>query len=366
VDPTQTLIPQMSRLRGVIVANRRGRSEVTVRAAGCCAELFPIANRPLIEYGLGAMRECGVNDVVIVASPLNASEIRHAVNERGPEGLSIAVVEEGNCSSTSALLSARRLLEGCPALVYEADGLVMGDLVPLAADFEEHCLDALLLVDRNEAERGRSAPGGEIEDDTSDDPCPPLAGDRLAPVAVIGPAAFDALAETNTTADRPRTLLVAAKWLLDKGADVATRAVEASWTYDGTVRGLLDANRLVLDRITRELRDADLSDARVEGRVQVDANATVARAVVRGPAVLAPGAIVSDSFVGPYTSIGEDARVEGAEVEHSIVLPGACIRNLGARLEGSLVGRDARICRDFAVPATLTVNLGQGGEILLA
>ena len=94
--------------------------------------------------------------------------------------------------------------------------------------------------------------------------------------------------------------------------------------------------------------------------------ARIESSVVRGPAILGPRARLIDSYVGPYTSIGPDVVVEGAEIEHSVVLSGASIRHLGGRLEASVVGPHAKIFRDFRLPRALRLQVGEGAEVSLA
>jgi NDP-sugar pyrophosphorylase family protein len=72
--------------------------------------------------------------------------------------------------------------------------------------------------------------------------------------------------------------------------------------------------------------------------------------VIVGPTVIGPGARITDSYIGPYTSIGECACVERAEVERSIISPGASVMHVGGRLVASIVGRDAPVFRDFSLP----------------
>ena len=81
---------------------------------------------------------------------------------------------------------------------------------------------------------------------------------------------------------------------------------------------------------------------------------------MRGPAVIGAGCRLRDAYVGPYTSIGHDVVIEGAEVEHSIVMPEASIRHLGGRLEASVVGPHARVFRDFRLPRALRLTVGRG------
>ena len=147
---------------------------------------------------------------------------------------------------------------------------------------------------------------------------------------------------------------------------LATRIVNGAWKYTGEVDGLLAANRMVLDTIEPDLAGCDLSQARIEGRVQVHPTAVIERSTIRGPAVIGPRAVLQDAFVGPYSAVGSEVRLEGAELEHSIVLDHAVIRHIGHRLEDSLVGSGATVTRDFAFPSGLRLRVGHRAEVLLA
>jgi glucose-1-phosphate thymidylyltransferase len=91
----------------------------------------------------------------------------------------------------------------------------------------------------------------------------------------------------------------------------------------------------------------------------------VESSVIIGPAIVGPGALVVESYIGPYTSIGAHAHIEGAEVERSIILAGASIMHVGGRLVASVVGRDARVARDFSLPRAMRLTVGDGGEVVL-
>lgn len=143
-------------------------------------------------------------------------------------------------------------------------------------------------------------------------------------------------------------------------------AVDGAWHYDGTIDGVLEANSIALDRLKRGRIGADLSDAAVQGRVQIHPTAELKGAKLRGPIFIGPGARLTETYVGPYTSIGADVVLEGVELENSIVLPGAEIRFPGQRVEASLVGEGARIGRDYTLPSAVRFRVGPGSEIQLS
>src|SRR5260221_10426635 len=126
---------------------------------------------------------------------------------------------------------------------------------------------------------------------------------------------------------------------------------------------MLEANRLVLEEIETRLDGEIDEDSRVEGRVVVEAGATVSGSVVRGPAVIGAGARIEDAYVGPYTSIGEDGRICRSEIEHSIVLSRSVGENPGTRMEARLLRREVKLTRSEGMPKTLRMLVGDKSEI---
>ena len=83
------------------------------------------------------------------------------------------------------------------------------------------------------------------------------------------------------------------------------------------------------------------------------------------PAVIGRGAHISDSYVGPYTAIGDDVVISHSEIEHSIVLAGSQVRELPGRVEASLIGRNVSISRTEALPRVFRFVVGDGSDITL-
>jgi glucose-1-phosphate thymidylyltransferase len=150
--------------------------------------------------------------------------------------------------------------------------------------------------------------------------------------------------------------------LVDSGSRVDPHIVHGWWKDTGQVADMLEANRLILDDLVERL-DGEIVDSQIEGRVVVEAGARLERATVRGPAVIGAGARVSDAYIGPYTAIAEDVTIEHAELEHSIVLSGSTVRDLDARIEASIIGKNATIARSPAVPKAHRFVIGDNSEI---
>ena len=141
------------------------------------------------------------------------------------------------------------------------------------------------------------------------------------------------------------------------------RAIEGCDIRGCDRTSVLAANRIVLESLEPSSRFPSLVDSEVQGRVVVGRGARVHRSIVRGPVVIGPGVDLSHAFIGPYTALGANVRVEGAEIEHSIVLPDARIRFLDTRLASSIIGRGACVERRIATPRSLEMTLSGGDEV---
>jgi glucose-1-phosphate thymidylyltransferase len=154
--------------------------------------------------------------------------------------------------------------------------------------------------------------------------------------------------------------------MVSNGGYMARREVADWWRYRHGPGALVEGNRFALEGLVGRPVEAALVDTRIQGNVSIHPSAQIESSIVRGPAIIGERARLRDAYVGPYTSIGEAVIIEGAEIEHSIILPGASISHLGGRLEASIVGPKARVFRDFRLPKALRLNVGEGAEVSLA
>jgi glucose-1-phosphate thymidylyltransferase len=146
---------------------------------------------------------------------------------------------------------------------------------------------------------------------------------------------------------------------------VKSEVVSGWWKDTGQLADMLEANRLVLEEIQTRVEGEVDEDSRVEGRVVIEPGAVLVNSVVRGPAVIGAGARIEDAYVGPYSSVGDDVQVRRSEVEHSIILAGSVVEDLGTRMEASLLGREVKLTRSDGMPRTLQMLVGDKSEIKL-
>lgn len=320
------------------------------------ALLFPVANRSLLDHALAWLDDAGVQEVAVMTPPGLERAAREAVS--GAErGFRLRWLERP-CRGGGGRDALDEFLAGEPFVLHLADSLSRQALRSLELPEPVGRSQALLLV--NELPPG----GGAVVDLRSRRSGSPYA-DRCAPagVAVLGAEAVGAL-EAATIAPGQELERLADRIERD-GGEVSTRRVDGWWRFGHGPDTLLDGNRFALEALRPDYRTATLTDTNVQGAVVVHRSAVLESSVVRGPAIIGPRARLLNAYVGPYSSIGADVVVEGAELEYSIVFPGARIEHLGLRLEASVIGARARVGREFRIPRALRLDLGPGAEVLI-
>jgi glucose-1-phosphate thymidylyltransferase len=303
--------------------------------------LFPVANRPILFHNLEALRAAGVLEATILVESDAGAAIERAVGDGGDWNLNIRYEEWSASRGVGGALAAGRDFIGDePVLLQQGDALLRDCMHSHITAFAREQLDTLALRLARESE--------------------PKLSRTPAPGYLLSPRAVSILLDAPEASANP----VAGVRAL--GGRVRVQRVDGCLPCHGDQDTLLESNRCMLEGLSSAYDPASLDDCRVQGAVVIHKTAEVRRTLLRGPAIIGPGAVITDSYIGPYTSVGSGVVLEGSQIEYSIVLPGAELRFLGTRLESSVIGRGARIVRGFDLPGAIRMSVGEGAEVILS
>jgi glucose-1-phosphate thymidylyltransferase len=357
----------MEALKGLILSGGAGTRLRPITHTSA-KQLVPVANKPVLFYGIEALVDAGITEIGIIIAPETGEEIRAAAGDGSQFGASITyVLQDEPAGLAHAVLTAEGFLGDSPFVMYLGDNLLRDGITELVAAFREHEPEALILLTQvpDPWHYGVAELDGGSVVRLVEKPKEPPSDMALVGVYMFTPRIFDAARAIQPSPRGELEITDAIQSLIDDGSKVESHTVGGWWKDTGQLADMLEANRLVLEDLARRV-DGELdSDSRVEGRVVVEPGATLERSVVRGPAVIASGARIVDSYIGPYTSIDTDVEVIGTEVEHSILLAGASVRNLPARIEASLLGKGVKLARGEGMPKTLRMIVGDKSEITI-
>ena len=339
-------------------------------------QLVPVANKPILFYGLEAMASAGIKQVGIIVGD-TAAEVRDAVGDGSAWGLEITYIPQAEpLGLAHCVLIARDFLGDEDFVMYLGDNLLRQGVRDFVERFERERAEAALGV----GGRGPSAQilltpvpdphrfGVAELDDAGhvvrlvEKPADPPSNLALVGVYLFDPTIHEAVRAISPSARGELEITDAIQWLIDEGHLVRSDLLDGWWIDTGKLTPLLEANRLILETFERRV-DGDVdATSQIDGRVVIEAGASIERSHVRGPAIIGARTRVVDSYIGPFTAIDHDCAIQGSEVEHSVILSGSTVIDAG-RLEDSLLGRHVEVSRSERRPRATRLMVGDHCQI---
>ncbi len=355
----------MEDLRGLILSGGKGTRLRPITHTSA-KQLVPVANKPVLFYGIEAMAAAGIRQIGIIIAPETGDEIRATAGDGSQFGVELTYIPQAEpLGLAHAVLTAEEFLGDAPFVMYLGDNLLQGGITELVSAFRANAPDALILLTPVPDPENYGV--AELNGDNSvtrlvEKPAEPATDLALVGVYMFTPCIHDAARAIEPSQRGELEITDAIQRLVDDGRRVEPHIVRGWWKDTGRLADMLEANRLVLENVAPRV-EGELIDSQVDGRVVVEPGARLVRSTVRGPAIIGAGAQLTDCYVGPYTAIAEGCTIENAEVEHSILLAGSSVCNLAGRMESSLLGRNVAIRRDDRQPRAYRFMVGDNAEI---
>lgn len=327
-----------------------------------------VANRPLIHYAVDDLLDVGVSDIGIVVSPETRDAIEAILLPYGARARFTFVVQDPPKGLAHAVAAAHAFLRDDPFVMYLSDNLFEHGIGAFVDAFRpEDGVNAVLALVPVADPRAFGV--AEVEDGRVrklvEKPEQPETDLAVAGVYVFDASIHEAIDGLEPGAKNEYQITDAIQRLVDRGAHVGYGVVEGWWKDTGKPEDILDANRLELSTLERNVA-GEASEAELIGAVVVEQGAVVRRSTVVGPAWIAAGTVVEDAWIGPFTSIGRDVRIQDAELEYAVVGDRTVIRGVRGRIRASLIGEDVDIGAARGRPLAHRLTVGDKSRLVLA
>jgi glucose-1-phosphate thymidylyltransferase len=333
-------------------------------------QLVPVANTPILFYGLRSMVAAGITEVGIIVGDTR-DEVMAAVGDGGAFGAQVTYIpQDAPLGLAHCVRIARDFLGDDDFVMYLGDNLLEQDLAAFVAAFVAAKTDdappaaQILLKQVPDPHRFGIATldGDGHVVQLVEKPADPPSDLALVGVYLFDPTIHHAVASIEPSARGELEITDAIQWLLDHGHRVRPEVLTGWWIDTGKLTPLLEANRLILETIETRV-DGDVDDASaIDGRVVVERGARVVNSTIRGPVAIGADTEIVDSFVGPFSAIGARCVVRHSEIEHSVVMDGSQIVDI-PRLEDSLIGSDAVVSRSRRKPRAVRLMVGDHCQV---
>jgi glucose-1-phosphate thymidylyltransferase len=351
-------------LKGLILSGGKGtrlRPLTYTRAK----QLVPIANKPILFYGIEALAEAGIRDIGMIVGETK-EEVKQAVGDGSRWGVHITYIEQPEpLGLAHAVFTAKDFLKDSSFVMYLGDNLLKNGVASLIDDFRQKRPNSqILLASVSNPEHFGVA---ELEEDRvirlEEKPKKPRSNWALVGVYMFDPHIFEAEAVLKPSRRGELEITDAIQFLIDRGFKVQAHKVEGWWKDTGKLDDMLEANRLILETLQRDIRGEVDSMSRIDGRVVIGEHAKIIGSTIRGPAIIGDNTVIEGAFVGPFTSIQDHCEIRNSEIQHSIVLRGSQILDLRRRIEDSLIGVNVRIARSLKPPQAYRLLVGDNSNI---
>lgn len=331
----------------------------------CSKQLVPLANKPVLFYGLEAIAAAGITEVGIIVGD-TGPDIREAIGDGSSLGINPTFIEQDSPRGLAhTVLIAREFLGDEPFVMYLGDNVVLGGITDFVNEFTAQNANAMVLL--NKVDDPRQFGVAEVAQDGSlirlvEKPQNPPSNLALVGVYLFDKSIHEAVRAIEPSARGELEITDAIQWLIENSRTVRQHTIDSPWIDTGKLQDLLEANRIVLDEID-SINEGTVDDSsRIEGRVVISKGAKIIDSTVRGPVVIGENAIIERSYVGPYSSIAVNSEIIDSEIEHSVLMDGAKIHGV-TRLVDSLIGRGAIVTKDESQPSAFRVMVGDTSTV---
>lgn len=327
-------------------------------------QLVPVANKPILFYGLEAIAEAGIKEVGIVVGDTR-NEIKSAVGDGSKFGIKTTYIEqEEPLGLAHAVKISEDFLKNDDFVMYLGDNLIKDGIKTLVAEFNANKPNAQILLAKvpHPEHFGVAELKGNVVVNLEEKPKKPKSDLALVGVYMFDKNIFKAVNAIKPSARNELEITDAIQWLIDNKLKVRPHIVNGWWKDTGKLEDMLEANRLILETKEKSVQGKVDGASKLEGKVIIERGAEIINSSIRGPAIIGENTKITDSYIGPYTSVYYNCSVENSEIEHSIILENTAVTDI-KRLEDSLIGQNVKLRKTKKKPAAYRIMVGDSSTI---
>lgn len=329
-------------------------------------QLIPVANKPILSYVLNQTSQAGIIDTAIIIAPETGSNVKEHVKDGSAWGIKVTYISQEPLGLAHAVKTARNFLGEDPFVMCLGDNLLGDGITRLVEKFKYDNLDALILL--KEVEDARSFGVAVLDEKGNvvqliEKPKVPPSNLALVGVYIFSSRIHEAIERIKPSWRNELEITDAIQELINMGCKVKSEILKSWWLDTGKKDDILTANTIVLDEyIKYEISGNVDTESKITGRVTICKDANVINSIIRGPVVIGSESHIENSFIGPYTSIGDNTKIFDSSIEHCVILNNALIKGV-ERLEDSLIGKDVKVLKNPKNHKVLRLMIGDYSEI---
>jgi glucose-1-phosphate thymidylyltransferase len=325
----------------------------------CAKQLIPVANKPILGYVLDQVAATSVKKVGIITAPETGQYVKDYVADGANWNLDVCYIPQEPLGLAHAVKTARRFLGQDSFVMCLGDNVTGQGLNSFVKKFKNEHLDALIIL--KEVDNPSSFGIAQLDDKGNifrlvEKPKTPMGN-----LAIIGTYLFSNKIHKAIERIKPSwrgelEITDAIQEMINMGFSVKAEILNSWWLDTGKKDDILSANAKILDEYIQLDVKGTVTNSTIDGRVKVAPDAKIVNSTIRGPCVIGKNVLIENSFIGPYTSVGDGSKILASNVEYCVIQDNVTITGI-ERLEESLIGKNAKVARN---PKRRTIKLHMG------
>ncbi|MGA7936294.1 MAG: glucose-1-phosphate thymidylyltransferase [Kovacikia sp.] len=356
-------------MKAIILSGGKGTRLRPLTYTGA-KQLVPVANKPILWYGIEAIVAAGITDIGIIISPETGDEVRTKTGEGDRFGANITyILQEQPAGLAHAVKVARPFLGDSPFVMYLGDNLIQSELGLFLDSFKEQQMDAMILL--RPVANPTSFGVAQVDKQGRvlhlvEKPKVPPSNLALVGIYFFANTIHGAIDRIQPSARGELEITDAIQDLINQKKQVEARQIEGWWLDTGKKDDLLEANQIILDTCLKSDIAGEVDgQSQIFGRVQIGPGSQLINCTVRGPVTIGNNCHLENCFIGPYSSIADQVTLIEVDLEHSVILQGAKVTGIHQRIVDSVIGQRAHLRAAPQRPKALRFMIGDDSQIEL-
>ncbi|MEM1574263.1 MAG: glucose-1-phosphate thymidylyltransferase [Candidatus Methanomethylicaceae archaeon] len=328
-------------------------------------QLIPIANKPVSQYVLEDLISCEIKDIAIILGETFPELVKEHYGNGSKFGVEITYIHQGKpLGIAHAINLCKEFIGEEKFIVYLGDNLLQNGIKSYLEKFIKEDYDAFILL--KEVEDPTKFGVAQFDEKGNlikliEKPKIPPSKYALVGVYFFKPIIFDIIKDLKPSWRGEYEITDAIQIMLENKYKIGYDFVKGWWLDTGKKDDILYANVLILDEKAKYNIKGEIENSKIIGRVEIEERTKIINSEIRGPCIIGKDCLIQDSFIGPYTSVGNGTKIINSSIEHSIILENAFIKDV-EKIDDSLIGKNSKLIKNKN-RNILRLNIGDYSEI---
>ena len=330
----------------------------------CAKQLIPVANKPILGYVLDQVAATSIKKVGIITAPETGQFVKDYVDGGSNWNLNVTYIPQEPLGLAHAVKTAKRFLGQDSFVMCLGDNVTGQSLNSFVKKFKSGHLDALIIL--KEVENPTSFGIAQLDEKGNiiklvEKPKTPMGNLAIIGTYIFSNKVHQAIERIKPSWRGELEITDAIQEMINMGFSVKAEILNSWWLDTGKKDDILSANAKILDEYVQRDVKGTVTNSTVDGRVKVEPEAKIVNSIVRGPCVIGKNVLIENSFIGPYTSVGDGSKIFNSNLEYCVIQENVTIKDV-ERLEESLIGKNAKVTRNQR-NRTIKLHVGDYSEV---